>query len=194
MGNKLHNLLVICRFWEGESVHLSSSGLHLLTSPSLECSPGPVKAPRLKISQTALPPEPNRRPDPYLILQVGCQADRQLERAFIESQPMGEQRCDPALEPDQPVFVEFVSVFARLVWSCWASASAAPFFLVWTEVLVWSNWFYNLHFKGVAAASEAECGCQSTHRRETENSEVRDQDCIRCWMFCSSSETRLFLH
>lgn len=192
MEDKLHNLLVICRFWGGESVHLSSSGLHLLTSPSLECSPGPVKARRLKISQTALPPAPNRRPDPYLILQVGHQADKQLERAFIKSQPMGEQRCDPALKPDPPVFVGFVSVFAQQVCSCWASAEAAPFFLVWTDVLVWSNWFKIRTLKVLLLLVKLNVAV--SHFTQRWNRKFRYQVRIRCLMFCSCFETRLFLH
>lgn len=44
----------------------------------LECSPDPVKPPQLKRGQTAFPPEPIRRLDLHLILQVGHPAARLL--------------------------------------------------------------------------------------------------------------------
>lgn len=115
-------LSFVCRFWEGEAVHLDyrerererwtlllsiCSPVHLWNAQALG-----LKPPRLKIGQISITSWPIRRLDPYLIPQVGL-PNRQAGResgAFMESQPMGAQRCDPALKQGQP----------ELCGVCWA--------------------------------------------------------------------------
>lgn len=66
---------------------MNSSGLHLLTSPPLEHSSGPIKLLALS-SPTEDQPDnitswPITRLDPYLIPQVGFPTDEPVERALL---------------------------------------------------------------------------------------------------------------